>query len=147
MSPTVRFFAWMLVLGASMCLPSSVPAADDLPASTREWVPPTASDWMCLGNRLESAVRQARSESKKVSAGEFWAPLVAVDRTDGTLYAFPQGGPLWVSHDRGQTFEWLNRAYDERDPGLPEIKTDPLLANLRHDQRYVAVLKKMQLPA
>ena len=51
---------------------------------------------------------------------------------------------------RGQinkAFEWLNRAYDERDQGLPEIKTDPLLENLHHDQRYAALLKKMQLPA
>lgn len=51
---------------------------------------------------------------------------------------------------RGQinkAFEWLNRAYDERDPGLPEIKTDPLLENLRHDRRYATLLKKMQLPA
>ena len=51
---------------------------------------------------------------------------------------------------RGQinkAFEWLNRAYDERDPGLAEIKTDPLLENLRHDQRYATLLKKMQLPA
>ena len=51
---------------------------------------------------------------------------------------------------RGQTnkaFEWLNHAYDERDPGLAEIKTDPLLETLRHDQRYAALLKKMQLPA
>ena len=46
-----------------------------------------------------------------------------------------------------QAFEWVNRAYDERDPGLPEIKTDPLLENLRHDQRYATLLKKMQLPA
>jgi len=51
---------------------------------------------------------------------------------------------------RGQinkAFEWLNRAYDERDPGLPEIKADPLLENLRHEQCYAASLKKMQLPA
>ena len=32
----------------------------------------------------------------------------------------------------GQTnkaFEWLDRAYDQRDPGLAEIKTEPLLTN------------------
>ena len=49
---------------------------------------------------------------------------------------------------RGQldkAFEWLNRAYDQRDPGVPEIKTDPLLENLRHDPRYTAFVKKMGL--
>ena len=51
---------------------------------------------------------------------------------------------------RGQldkAFEWLNRAYDERDPGVPEIKTDPLLENLRHDRRYLVFVKKIGLPA
>src|SRR5208283_331062 len=49
---------------------------------------------------------------------------------------------------RGQvdkSFEWLDRAYEQRDPGLPEIKTDPLLPNLRRDQRYADLLKKMRL--
>jgi hypothetical protein len=25
-----------------------------------------------------------------------------------------------------EAFEWLERAYEQRDAGLPEIKTDPL---------------------
>ena len=45
-----------------------------------------------------------------------------------------------------KSFEWLERAYTQRDPGLPEIKTDPLLKNLRRDPRYTALLKKMRLP-
>ncbi len=34
---------------------------------------------------------------------------------------------------RGQvdkSFEWLDRANEQRDPGVPEIKTDPLLKKL-----------------
>jgi tetratricopeptide (TPR) repeat protein len=45
-----------------------------------------------------------------------------------------------------KAFEWLERAYEQRDPGLPEIKTDPLFKNLRHDPRYTDLLKKMRLP-
>jgi TolB-like protein/DNA-binding winged helix-turn-helix (wHTH) protein len=51
---------------------------------------------------------------------------------------------------RGQSdksFEWLERAYEQRDPGLPEIKSNPLLTNLHHDSRYREFLKKMHLPA
>jgi TolB-like protein/Flp pilus assembly protein TadD len=44
------------------------------------------------------------------------------------------------------SFAWLQRAYNQRDAGLPEIKTDPLLKNLRNDQRYPQFLKKMHLP-
>jgi tetratricopeptide (TPR) repeat protein len=50
---------------------------------------------------------------------------------------------------RGQSdksFEWLERAYKQRDAGLPDIKTDPLLKNLRRDPRYAEFLKKMRLP-
>jgi TolB-like protein len=45
-----------------------------------------------------------------------------------------------------KSFEWLDHAYKQRDPGLPEINSDPLFKNLRHDQRYAEFLKKMRLP-
>jgi serine/threonine protein kinase/Tfp pilus assembly protein PilF len=43
-------------------------------------------------------------------------------------------------------FEWLERAYDQRDGGLSEIKGDPLLQNLVPDPRWNTLLKKMRLP-
>lgn len=43
-------------------------------------------------------------------------------------------------------FEWLERAYAQRDGGLSEIKGDPLLKNLERDPRWNAFLKKMKLP-
>ena len=45
-----------------------------------------------------------------------------------------------------KAFEWLERAYKQRDSGLPDIKIDPLLTSLRHDPRYTELLKKMRLP-
>ena len=45
-----------------------------------------------------------------------------------------------------KAFEWLDRAYTKRDPGLVEIKGDPLLKGLEPDPRYTALLKKMRLP-
>jgi TolB-like protein/DNA-binding winged helix-turn-helix (wHTH) protein/Tfp pilus assembly protein PilF len=45
-----------------------------------------------------------------------------------------------------KSFEWLDRAYQQRDAGLPELKTDPQLKNLRHDPRYGELLKKLHLP-
>jgi TolB-like protein/DNA-binding winged helix-turn-helix (wHTH) protein len=45
-----------------------------------------------------------------------------------------------------QAFEWLERAYKQRDTGLPDTKVDPLFKNLRHDPRYTGLLKRMRLP-
>ena len=44
-------------------------------------------------------------------------------------------------------FEWLERAYAQRDGGLAWMKGDPLLKSLERDPRYAAFLKKMRLPA
>ena len=48
--------------------------------------------------------------------------------------------------ESGKSFDWLEHAYKQRDPGLPEIKSNPLFKNLRHDPTYTALLKKMRLP-
>src|SRR6266576_4461906 len=45
-----------------------------------------------------------------------------------------------------EAFEWLDRAYTQRDGGLAETKVDPLLKNLHSDPRYAAFLKKLNLP-
>src|SRR5271167_1039229 len=50
---------------------------------------------------------------------------------------------------RGQpdrAFEWVERAYAQRDGGLAHMKVDPLLKNIEHDPRYAAFLSKMHLP-
>jgi len=48
--------------------------------------------------------------------------------------------------ESGHAFEWLERAYKQRDGGLSQIKIDPLLKTLRHDQRFSLLLTRMRLP-
>ena len=45
-----------------------------------------------------------------------------------------------------EAFEWLERAYTQRDGGLIETKVEPLLKNLNGDPRFAAFLKKLNLP-
>jgi predicted Zn-dependent protease len=45
-----------------------------------------------------------------------------------------------------EAFEWLDRAYAQRDSGLVVTKVDPLLKSLRKDPRYAVFLKKLNLP-
>jgi TolB-like protein/two-component SAPR family response regulator len=42
-----------------------------------------------------------------------------------------------------QAFEWLERAYKQRNAGLSQIKLQPLLRNLHGDPRWQPFLKKM----
>jgi hypothetical protein len=55
-----------------------------------------------------------------------------------TIYAF--------RGNADSTFVWLDRAYDQRDQGLPEVKVDPFFNALHADPRFIAFLKKMRLP-
>ena len=48
--------------------------------------------------------------------------------------------------DADRAFEWLERAWRERDPGICYVKYDPILRKIRGDPRYPALLKKMNLP-
>jgi TolB-like protein/DNA-binding winged helix-turn-helix (wHTH) protein/Tfp pilus assembly protein PilF len=47
-------------------------------------------------------------------------------------------------HDKA--FEWLDRAYQLHDGGLPYIKVDYILTKLRQDPRYSNLLQRMRLP-
>ena len=47
--------------------------------------------------------------------------------------------------DTDEAFEWLERAAAQHDPGLADIKFDPLLAGLRKDKRFAALVRRMGL--
>ena len=47
---------------------------------------------------------------------------------------------------KAEAFEWLDRAFVQRDGGLAEVKYDPLLRGLRKDARYRELLTRMGLP-
>jgi serine/threonine protein kinase/Tfp pilus assembly protein PilF len=44
-----------------------------------------------------------------------------------------------------KAFEWLDRAYQQHDGGLPNLKIDPLLRNIRQDPRYTEMLNRLRL--
>jgi TolB-like protein/DNA-binding winged helix-turn-helix (wHTH) protein/Flp pilus assembly protein TadD len=97
------------------------------------------NDWERLTGQALAYHALGREQDSTAALAE----LIAKHDTDSAfqiaeVYAF-RGEP-------DNTFEWLERAYKQRDTGLPEIKTDPLFKNLRHDPRYTALLKRMRLP-
>ena len=48
--------------------------------------------------------------------------------------------------EKDKAFIWLENAYNKKDGWLVFLKGDPLLKNLKGDPRYIAFLKKMNLP-
>ena len=44
-----------------------------------------------------------------------------------------------------RAFEWLERAYQQRDTGLPQMQSWPLLRNLHGDQRWQPFLERIGL--
>jgi TolB-like protein len=46
-----------------------------------------------------------------------------------------------------KAFEWLDRAYAQRDSGLIDTKVNPFLKSLHSDPRFAALLRKLNLPA
>jgi len=97
-------------------------------------------DWAKLtGQALAFQVLGREQDSRAALAS-----LIAKNHTDAA-YQIAQVYAYRGESDK--SFEWLDHAYTQRDPGLPEIKTDPLLKILRHDPRFIELLKKMRLPA
>jgi len=82
-----------------------------------------------LGRRSESDAALAALKSKY--AGEMAYQIAEV-------HAFRGEADL--------AFEWLERAYAQRDGGLVDIKGDRFLRELAGDPRYKAFLRKLKLP-
>jgi TolB-like protein/Tfp pilus assembly protein PilF len=48
--------------------------------------------------------------------------------------------------ERDRVFEWLDRAYTQRDPGLAMTSSDPFFRPMHDDPRWLPFLKKMRFP-
>jgi TolB-like protein/cytochrome c-type biogenesis protein CcmH/NrfG len=50
--------------------------------------------------------------------------------------------------DKERAFEWLERGYSERSPGMAELKSDPMFgADMRRDPRYDQLMRRVGIPA
>jgi len=59
--------------------------------------------------------------------------------------AFQIAGAFAFSGHADRAFEWLERAEEQRDPGLVELKAEILLRNIYDDPRWPALLERMGL--
>jgi len=62
----------------------------------------------------------------------------------GSAYQIAESYAL--RNDAGHTFEWLDRAWSNRDPGIASLLYDPLILRYRSDPRFAAFCRKVGLP-
>ena len=96
-----------------------------------EWARLTdeAIAYFALGRKQDSNAALANLISRHQAQGAFQIALV-----------YSYRGEL------DKAFEWLNRAYQQRDTAMIVLKVHPLLENLRKDPRYKDLLRKLNLP-
>ena len=56
----------------------------------------------------------------------------------------PKSMPIAGRLDKA--LEWLERAYQQHDAGLPYVQSDALFKGLHQNPRYLQLLRKMQIP-
>src|SRR5882762_2497938 len=94
------------------------------------------SSWSVLGLPLGYHA-QGRTADANV------ALQILVDNSAGSDYQVAEAYAYFGNVD--QAFTWLDRAVALRDPGIQWLRGDPLLHNLTHDLRYVALLQRLNL--
>ena len=105
-----------------------------------------------------SAVEKEFDEDRRLcgSAIVYWAlgrhaesdaALAELKKTYSADAAFNIAGIHAYRGEADAAFEWLDRAYRQRDSGMPDLKLNPLLRNLHSDPRFKALLIKMELVA
>jgi TolB-like protein/Tfp pilus assembly protein PilF len=112
----------------------------------------------------QEAVREMReavalSESPPYVAGLCWV-LAAAGRSEESAEllnplvdasARRYGAPYrlaWVyagAGDRERSFEWLQKAFEQRDPDLSYVRIEPAFDSIRDDARYPAFLRRLGL--
>ena len=93
------------------------------------------------GRRMGYAMIEYANGHEKLSQ-QALKELIAKHAND---MAYQVGDVYAWRGDPDKAFEWLERAYQQRDSGLNGVAYDPLLAGLQSDPRYGALLKKLNL--
>ena len=78
-------------------------------------------------------------------AAESDAALAEAIADHAHVFAYQIAELLSWRGEKDRAFDWLERAYAQRDPGMANVKTDPFFKPLREDGRWRGLLAKMKL--
>jgi len=94
--------------------------------------------WRLIGAAMAEYSLGDASESRRL--------LEEAIRTYGDSLSYQYAMVYAWRHDADGAFHWLDRGFHVHDGGLIYLKHDRMLASLRDDPRYAALLKRLNLP-
>ena len=129
------------------------------PTASRQYVYLTTID--LLRGKADAALRDAQREPEG-----FWRnyALALAQQASGDQAAADAALELLIEHDADagpfqiaavyalrkdpdHAFEWLDRAYTDRDSGLTQLLVTPFLLAYKNDPRFAALCVKLKIPA
>jgi TolB-like protein/Flp pilus assembly protein TadD len=93
---------------------------------------------------LDTAVTVARQIGADRPAAD--AALRTLIEKDANIAAYFVADAYALRNDAKATFEWLDRAWSNRDPGIMFLLWDPFLKRYKDDPRFAAFCRKVGLP-
>jgi TolB-like protein/Flp pilus assembly protein TadD len=94
---------------------------------------------------LASLVRMYARAGKRTEALKTQAELQAMARKRH-VPAYDMAVALAGLGERDRAFEWLDKAYEQRDAMMVHVNWDPRFEELRSDPRFPALVRRMGLP-
>jgi TolB-like protein/Flp pilus assembly protein TadD len=92
----------------------------------------------------DTAVALARQIGTDRGAAD--AALRTVIERDAGAAAYQIAQVYALRNDAKATFEWLDRAWSNRDPGIQFLLSDPFILRFKNDPRFAAFCRKVGLP-
>ena len=99
---------------------------------------------MPTNNWQDSALALARQVGSDANAAD--AALRTLVAKDAGSSAYQIAQVYALRNDAKETFEWLDRAWSNRDPGITYLLFDPFILRYKDDPRFAAFCRKVGLP-
>jgi TolB-like protein/Flp pilus assembly protein TadD len=96
------------------------------------------------GGWQDIALALARQIGPDRSAADAALNLLIDKEAKGAAYQIAEAYAL--RNDAKAAFEWLDRAWSNRDPGIQGVLSDPILLRYKNDPRFAAFCRKVGLP-
>jgi TolB-like protein/Tfp pilus assembly protein PilF len=74
------------------------------------------------------------------------AALKRLTQKDGQIAPYQIAQVYALRGDASATFQWLDRAWTDRDPGIQQLLYDPFILRFKDDPRFAAFCRKVRLP-